>query len=231
MNRDRVPFFIVIAILFVCSVLLYQNNNTISDLNTENEQLTQEISEQTLQIQALTDQVTQLSETTELLNDSLTATMESIELENEREMNTFAQVLSVERIIYAYLFEEKINCTFSVNYSFPSPTETVFLVLDTNQITVLGYEELSLDDTGIITVKVEIPLPETSGKWMIAPSVYWLSDDAPTYSETGWKKEISFDVLDVDPGHSLGTCGEESVKCHGIKNENSGLVENPEEST
>jgi len=215
MNRDRVPYFIAIAILFVSSVLLYQNNNTISDLNTENEQLTQEISEQTLQIQTLSDQVTQLSETTDLLNDSLTATMESIELENEREMNTFAQVLSVERIIYAYLFEEKINCTFSVNYSFPSPTETVFLVLDTDQITVLGYEELSLDGTGITTVKVEIPLPETSGKWMIAPSVYWLSDDAPTYSETGWKKEVSFDVLDVDPGHSQGTCGEESVKCHG----------------
>ena len=104
MNRDRVPYFFAIAILFVSSVSLYQNNNTISDLNTENEQLTQEISEQTLQIQALTDQVTQLSETTELLNDSLTATMESIELENEREKNTFAQVLSVERIIYAYLF-------------------------------------------------------------------------------------------------------------------------------
>ena len=215
MNRDRVPYFIAIAILFVSSVLLYQNNNTISDLNTENEQLTQEISEQTLQVQALTDQITQLSETTELLNDSLTATMESIELENEKDMNTYAQVQSVERIIYAYLFEEKINCTFSVNYSFPSPTETVFLVLDTDRITVLGYEELSLDGTGIATVKVEIPLPETSGKWMIAPSVYWLSDDAPTYSETGWKKEISFDVLDVDPGHSQGTCGEESVKCHG----------------
>ena len=215
MNRDRVPYFIAIAILFVSSVLLYQYNNTISDLNTENEQFTQEISEQTLQIQALTDQVTQLSETTELLNDSLTATMESIELENEREMNTFAQVLSIERIIYAYLFEEKINCTFSVNYSFPGPTETVFLVLDTDQISVLGYEELSLDGTGIKTVEVEIPLPETPGKWGISPSVYWLSGDAPKYSETDWTKEISFDVLDVDPGHSQGSCGEESVKCHG----------------
>jgi len=215
MNRDRVPYFIAMAILFASSVLLYKNNNNISDLNTDNEQLTRKISEQTLLAQALTDQITQLSETTELLNDSLTATIEAIELENEREMNTFAQVLSVERIIYAYLFEEKINCTFSVNYSFPSLTEAVFLVLDTDQITVLGYEELNLDGTGIATVKVEIPLPETSGKWMIAPSVYWLSDDAPTYSETGWKKEISFDVLDVDPGHSQGTCGEESVKCHG----------------
>jgi len=215
MTRDRVPYFFAIAILFTSSILLYQNNNTISDLNTENEKLTQEINEQTQQVQVLLAQITQLSEATKLLNDSLTATMESIELENEREMNTFAQVLSVERIIYAYLFEEKINCTFSVNYSFPSPTETIFLVLDTDQITVLGYEELSLDGTGITTVKVEIPLPETSGKWMIAPSVYWLSDDAPTYSEIGWKKEVSFDVLDVDPGHSQGTCGEESVKCHG----------------
>jgi len=47
-----------------------------------------------------------------------------------------------------------------------------------------------------------------------APSVYWLSDDAPTYSAMGWKKETSLEVLDVDPGHSQGLCGEESVKCH-----------------
>jgi len=48
-----------------------------------------------------------------------------------------------------------------------------------------------------------------------ARAVYWLSGDAPTYSETGWRKEISFDVFYVDPGHSQGNCGEESVKCHG----------------
>jgi hypothetical protein len=215
MNRDLVPYLFVLMILFASSVLLYQNNNAISGLNTENQQLTQEISEQTQQVQVLTDQFSQLRETTEFLNDSLTATLESIQLEKERELNTYAQILSVERIIYAYLFEEKINCTFSVNYSFPSPTETIFLVLDTDQITVLGYEELSLDGTGIKTVKVEIPIPDASGKWTIYPSVYWLSGDAPNYSETGWKKEISFDVLDVDPGHSQGTCGEESVKCHG----------------
>jgi hypothetical protein len=215
MHRDLVPYLFVLMILFASSVLLYQNNNAISGLNTENQQLTQEISEQTQQVQVLTDQFSQLRETTEFLNDSLTATLESIQLEKERELNTYAQILSVERIIYAYLFEEKINCTFSVNYSFPSPTETIFLVLDTDQITVLGYEELSLDGTGIKTVKVEIPIPDASGKWTIYPSVYWLSGDAPNYSETGWKKEISFDVLDVDPGHSQGTCGEESVKCHG----------------
>jgi hypothetical protein len=215
MHGDLVPYLFVLMILFASSVLLYQNNNAISGLNTENQQLTQEISEQTQQVQVLTDQFSQLRETTEFLNDSLTATLESIQLEKERELNTYAQILSVERIIYAYLFEEKINCTFSVNYSFPSPTETIFLVLDTDQITVLGYEELSLDGTGIKTVKVEIPIPDASGKWTIYPSVYWLSGDAPNYSETGWKKEISFDVLDVDPGHSQGTCGEESVKCHG----------------
>ena len=98
--------------------------------------------------------------------------------------------------------------------SFPVPRETVCLILDTDQITVLGYEEISLDGAGITTVKVEIPLPETSGKWNIAPSVYWLSVDAPTYSDIDWKKETSFDVLDVDPSHSQGSCGEESVKCH-----------------
>ncbi len=70
------------------------------------------------------------------------------------------------------MFEEKINCPFSVHYSFPGPTETVVLVLDTDQITVLGYEELSLNGTGIKTVKFEIPLPETSGKWSITLSVY-----------------------------------------------------------
>ena len=214
MNRDRVPYFFAIAILFTSSILLYQNNNTISDLNTEKKQLTQEINEQTQQVQVLLAQITQLSEATKLLNDSLTATIESIEIENEKDVYTYAQVFSVERIIYAYLFEEKVNCTFSVNYSFRGPTETVFLILDTDQITVLGYEERILDGTGNTTIKIEIPLPQASGKWIIAPSVYWLSDDAPTYSETGWKKEISFDVLDVDPGHSQGSCGEESVKCH-----------------
>ena len=214
MTRDRVPYFIAITILLASSVLLYQNNGTISDLKTEKDQLTKEISKKTQRVQALTDQVTLLSEVTELLNNSLTATLESIEAENKRELGTYAQVLSVERIIYAYLFEEKINCTFSVNYSFPSPTETFFLVLDTDQITVLGYKKLSLDGTGIKTIQVEIPLPETSGKWSIAPSVYWLSGDAPTYSDTGWKKETSFDVLDVDPGHSQGSCGEESTGCH-----------------
>lgn len=215
MSRDRVPYLLAIIILLASSVLLYQNNGTISDLKTEKDQLTQEISEETKKVQALTDQVTQLNEVTDLLNNSLITTLESIEAENERELGTYAQVLSVERIIYAYIFEEKINCTFSVNYSFPDPTDTVFLVLDTDQITVLGYEELSLDGTGIKTVKVEISLPETSGKWSIAPSVYWLTDDVPTYSTTGWKKETSFDVLDVDPGHSQGSCGEESAKCHG----------------
>ena len=201
--------------MFAGSVLLYQNNNRISDLNTENDQLTKELSEQTQQIQALTTQVTQLSEVTELLNNSLTATLESIELANEQEQSTYARVSSIDRIVYAYLFKEKINCTYSVNYSFPSPTTTVFSVLDTDQITVLGYEELSLDGAGITTVTVEILLPAASGKWSISPSVYWLKDDTPTYTSIGWSKETSFDVLDVDPGHRQGSCGEESVKCHG----------------
>ena len=214
MSRDRIPYLLAITILLVSSVLLYQNNDTISDLKTEKDQLTYEIRDEVQKVQALTGQVSQLNEVTDLLNNSLTATLEFIKAENERELGTYAQVLSVERIIYAYLFEEKINCTFSVNYSFPGPTETVFLVLDTDQITVLGYEELSLDGTGIKTVQVEISLPKTSGKWSIAPLVYWLSGDAPTYSAIGWKKETSFDVLDVDPGHSQGTCGEVSTGCH-----------------
>ncbi len=221
MSRDRIPYLLAIIILMASSVLLYQNNDTISSLKTEKGQLTQElnehtqmINEQTQQVQALMDQVNQMSETTELLNNSLVETLESIELENERELGTFAQVLSVERILYAYMFNEKINCTFSVNYSFPNPTETVFLVLDTDQITVLGYEELSLDGSGIKTVDVEIHLPEETGKWKVTPSVYWLNDETPMYSATGWKKQTSFEVLDVDPGHSQGSCGEESAKCH-----------------
>jgi hypothetical protein len=214
MSRDRILYLLAITILLASSVLLYQNNGTILDLKTEKDQLTKEISEETQKVQTLTDQVTQLSEVSELLNNSLIATLEIIKAENERELGTFAQVLSVERIVYAYMFKEKINCTYSVNYSFPAPTETVFLVLDTDQITVLGYEELSLDGTGIKTVQVEIPLPEISGKWSITPSVYWLSGDVPTYSDIGWKKETSFDVLDVDPGHSQGSCGEESTGCH-----------------
>ncbi len=214
MTRDKVPYFLTIVILLASSVLLYQNNDAISELMTEKDQLTQEISEETLKVQTLTDQVAQLGEVAQLLNNSLTATLEFIEAENALEQNTYARVLAVERIVYAYLYDEKVNCTFSVNYSFPSSTETVFLVLDTDEITVLGYEELSLEGTGIASVKVEIILPEVSGNWRISPSVYWLSDEAPKYSSTGWKKEISFDVLDVDQGHSQGSCGEASVICH-----------------
>ncbi len=214
MNRDRVPYLLAIIILLASSVLLYQNNDTISELKTEKDQLTQEINEETLKVQALTDQVTKLGEVAQLLNNSLAATLESIEAENKLEQNTYARVLSVERISYAYLYDETTTCTFSVNYSFPSPTEAVFLVLDSDEITVLGYEELSLEGTGIATVKVEIILPEESGKWRISPSVYWLSDEAPKYSPAGWKHEISFDVLDVDQGHSQGSCGEASVICH-----------------
>lgn len=214
MSRDRVPYLLAIIILLASLVLLYQNTDTISGLEAEKEQLAQEVSEQALKVQTLTDQVTQMSDAANLLNDSLTATLESIEIEKELELGTYAQVISVERILYAYMFNEKTNCTFSVNYSFPNPTEAVFLVLATDEITVLGYEKLSLDGSGIVTVEVEISLPEESGKWTIAPSVYWLNDGAPTYSSTGWKKETSFEVLSVDPGHSQGSCGEESVKCH-----------------
>jgi hypothetical protein len=213
MNRDRVPFFISISILVASSVLLYQNNK-ISDLNTENDELTQYLSEQTQQIQTLQAQIIQLSETSDLLDDSLTATLESINLANDQVHSSYVRVSSIERIVYAYLFREKINCTYSVNYSFPGPTTTVFSILDTDQITVLGYEVLSLDGAGIATVTVEIPLPVTSGKWSISPSVYWLKDDTPTYSSLGWSRETSFDVLDVDPGHTLGSCGEQSTACH-----------------
>jgi len=214
MNRDRVPYLLAIIILLASSMLLYQNNDTISELKTEQDQLTHEINEETLKVQALTAQVTQLGEVAQLLNNSLAATLEFIEAEKALEQNTYARVLSVERIVYAYLYDEKTTCAFSINYSFPSPTEAVFLVLDTDGITVLGYEELSLEGTGIVSVKVEIILPEESGKWRISPSVYWLSDEVPKYSSTGWKQEISFDVLDVDQGHSQGSCGEASVICH-----------------
>lgn len=214
MNRNKVPYLLAIFILIVSSILLYQNNETISVLKTEKDHLTQEVNEQTVNVQALTDQVTLMGETTEFLNNSLITTLESIEVERELELGTYARVLSVERIIYAYMFNEKVNCTFSVNYSFPGPTETVFLVLDADEITVLGYEEFSLDGSGVATVTIEIPLPEVSGKWHIAPSVYWLSGGAPTYSTNGWKLHTSFEVLNVDPGHSQGSCGEESVACH-----------------
>jgi hypothetical protein len=230
MSRDKIQYLLAIIILLASSVLLYRNNDAISGLETEKDQLIQEVSIQTQKIQALTDQVLRMSETADLLNNSLKATLESIEAEKELERSTYAQVLSVDRIIYAYMFKERINCTFSVNYSFPGPTETVFLVLDTDQITVLGYKELSLEGRGIATVKIEIPLPEESGKWSISPSVYWLNDDTPTYSSAEWKKETSFDVLDVDPGHSQGSCGEASVICHEAnRNRLEGLIENPEE--
>ena len=195
MSRDKIPYLLSIIILLASSVLLYQNNDAISGLRAEKDQLTQEISEQALKVQALTEQVIQMSEDVEILNNSLVSTLDSIEAEQERERSTYAQVLSVDRIIYAYMFEEKINCTFSVNYSFPGPTEAVFLVLDSDQITVLGYEELSLDEAGIATVDVEIPLPEESGKWSISPSVYWLSNGSPKYSATQWKLEISFESI------------------------------------
>jgi hypothetical protein len=230
MSRDKIPYLLSIIILLTSSVLLYQNKDTISGLETEKDQLTLEVNEQAQRVQALTDQVLQMSETTAVLNNSLTATLNSIEAEKELERSTFARVHSVERIIYAYMFKEKVNCTFSVNYSFPEPTETVFLVLDTDQITVLGHEELNLDGTGVATVKVEIPLPEESGKWSISPSVYWLSNGSPKYSATQWKLETSFEVLDVDPGHSQGSCGEASVICHEAnRKKREGLIENPEE--
>jgi hypothetical protein len=214
MAKDRIPYLLVIFVILASSVLLYQNNNAISELKTEKDQLTQEVTVQSQRVQTLTEQVAQMGMDTEILNNSLIATLESIEIENERELGIYARVLSVERIIYAYIFNEKVNCTFSVNYSFPVPTDTVFLVLDTDQVTVLGYEELRLEGTGIATVDVEIALPDTPGKWYISPSVYWINGDTPTYSTTGWKKDTSFDVLNVDPGHSQGSCGEESVKCH-----------------
>ncbi|MBT6604380.1 hypothetical protein HOB36_04745 [Candidatus Bathyarchaeota archaeon] len=214
MSRDKIPYLLSILILLASSVFLYQNDGTISGLEKEIDQLTQDISVQTQEVQALTDQVLQISETAELLNNSLTTTLESIEAEKELDRSTYAQVLSVERIIYAYMFDEKVNCTFSVHYSFPEPTETVFLVLDTDKITVLGHEELNLEGIGIATVDIEITLPEESGKWSVSPSVYWMSDGAPKYSDTQWRLETSFEVLDVDPGHSQGSCGEESVACH-----------------
>ena len=214
MARDRILYFLVIIILLASSVLLYQNNDTIDDLKTENDHLTQQVVEQNQKVQALTDQVILMKEDVELLNNSLSATLESIELKNEVELATYARVISVERMLYAYTFKEKVNCTFSVSYSFPDLTKTVFLVLDTDQITVLGYKELILEGTGIETVKIEITLPETSGRWIISPSVYWLSGDAPKYSPTEWRKETYLEVLDVEPGHTQGSCGEESVKCH-----------------
>ena len=213
MNSQRTPFFVAVVILLIISVVVYNQNNSLSKVSLEKDQLIDEINIQSAEIQELETEITVLSSTIDYLNETLSSFLQSAAMEKEIEKSTFLRVIPPRKKV-TYTFEEKMNFTYSVNYSLPESGNVVFSVLDSDKKTVLGYAELELVGQGIETITVEIPLPGVPLDWEVHPSVYWLVDGAPRYSVENWCQKALITIIDATPGHTQSSCSDESAICH-----------------
>jgi len=214
MNSERIPFLIAIGIVLVSTVLVYDRNTTITSLEDENRRLLDNITAKTEDVIVLQSEVNNLTSTKESLITSIELLEASIsQMEEEVEIISYARVVSTNTP-KVYAFEETLDYFYDVEYSFQEPTDVVFTVLDSDQRTVLGFMELTLEGDGTEKLLVEIESCGVPGKWAVYPSVYWLEDSTPTYSADGWTKLGTINVIDGTPGHTQDSCSEESAICH-----------------
>ena len=71
-------------------------------------------------------------------------------------------------------------------------------------------------DSGFFSIRrflFGIDVPDEPMRWIINPSVHWIEEGVPKFSE-GWCKSAILDVLDAEEGHTRSSCMDESAICH-----------------
>ena len=217
MNHERVAFFIIFSLLLSGSVLLFQRNEVINRFDQENQVLAGQVEDMNSEIQDLHARLREMESLASSINNSMISLLESLYEQETIRNNTYARVHETA-LYFAYPFQGSLNYTFSVNYSFTEVTQTIFTVLDADKETVLGYKRLNLIGQGVETVEIEIPLPETTMRWNVYPSVHWIRDETPVYDAEGWCKSAIIEVLSGSAGHIRGSCGDQSAVCHDYSN-------------
>ena len=213
MNNQHTPIIVAVFILIIGSAVIIRQNNSLANVELEKEHFLDTINDQSVVIQELEAEITELSLTIDYLNDTLSFVLQSVELEKELETSTYVNVIQPRNKV-TYTFEEKMNYTYSVNYSFPQSKTVIFSVLDTDKKSVLGYSTLELVGQGIKTINVEIPIPRDQKTWEVYPSAYWFNDETPRFSEKTWSHKAVINILDATPGHTQGSCSGGSSICH-----------------
>jgi hypothetical protein len=211
MNGNRVLYVSGLLILIISAYAINQNT-LITALNSSKDVLTAQNIELETRIEALEEERTSLIESLKNLNASFITFQNEVNAMDETASNTYARVIEANKKL-TYTFETNTSYSYTVNYSFPEPTEVVFSVLDIDKETVLGYETLILEGDGSEVVFVTITVPDEPDRWIICPSVHWLEGGIPQYSE-GWYKNAILTVTSGSEGHTAGTCGEVSTACH-----------------